>query len=282
MNIKIFLITVILMLNFSCSKKDELNINKPSPEEKAYEVYNEAVENMEKGDWFYASKKFSEAELIMPDLQHASKSLLMSAYCLYQINFYPEAQATLERFIAKYPIDDNIEYAKYLMVITHYEQILDEKKDISPLLISKDIISKFIKEYPDSEYTLDLKFKIDLINNQLASKELYVAKYYIQTQKWVPAINRLKNIVDKYDQTIFVEEALHRLVEVYYKVGLIDQAKSTATLLGYNYNSSQWYQQSYKILNKNYDLPKIAKKKKDNKDKEKGLIKRTIKKLLLK
>ena len=282
MNIKIFLITVILMLNFSCSKKDEWNINKPSPEEKAYEVYNEAVENMEKGDWFYASKNFSEAELIMPNLQHASKSLLMSAYCLYQINFYPEAQATLERFIAKYPIDDNIEYAKYLMVITHYEQILDEKKDISPLLISKDIISKFIKEYPDSEYTLDLKFKIDLINNQLASKELYVAKYYIQTQKWVPAINRLKNIVDKYDQTIFVEEALHRLVEIYYKVGLIDQAKSTATLLGYNYNSSQWYQQSYKILNKNYDLPKIAKKKKDNKDKEKGLIKRTIKKLLLK
>ena len=283
MNKKFFLIIVFFILCSSCSKEDEsLNVSKPSAEDRAYLVYNEAIENMEKGDWYFASKKFTEAELIMPNIVDASKSLLMASFCLYQINFYPEAEASLKRFILKYPADKNIEYAKYLMIISQYEQILDEKKDIKPLLTSRDKINEFIKTYPESEYTLDLKFKNDLISNQLAYKELYIAKYYIKTQKWVPAINRLKNIVNEYDQTIFIEEALHRLVEIYYKVGLLDEAKSTASLLGYNYNSSEWYQQSYKILNKNYELPKIKKKKKSNKDKEKSLIKRTIKKLLLK
>ena len=283
MNKKFFLIIVFFILCSSCSKEDEsLNVSKPSAEDRAYLVYNEAIENMERGDWYFASKKFTEAELIMPKIVDASKSLLMASFCLYQINFYPEAEASLKRFILKYPADKNIEYAKYLMIISQYEQILDEKKDIKPLLTSRDKINEFIKTYPESEYTLDLKFKNDLISNQLAYKELYIAKYYIKTQKWVPAINRLKNIVNEYDQTIFIEEALHRLVEIYYKVGLLDEAKSTASLLGYNYNSSEWYQQSYKILNKNYELPKIKKKKKSNKDKEKSLIKRTIKKLLLK
>ena len=283
MNKNFFFIIVFFILCASCTKEDEsFNISKPSAEDRAYLIYNEAIENMEKGDWYYASKKFTEAELIMPNLDHASKSLLMASFCLYQINFYPEAEASLKRFVSKYPADKNIEYAKYLMIISQYEQILDEKKDIKPLLLSRDKIKEFIKKYPESEYTLDLKFKNDLISNQLAYKELYIAKYYIKTQKWVPAINRLKNIVNEYDQTIFIEEALHRLVEIYYKVGLLDEAKSTASLLGYNYNSSEWYQQSYKILNKNYELPKIKKKKKSNKDKEKSLIKRTIKKLLLK
>ena len=283
MNKIFFFIIICFILCASCTKEDEsLNISKPSAEDRAYLIYNEAIENMEKGDWYYASKKFAEAELIMPNLDHASKSLLMASFCLYQINFYPEAEASLKRFVSKYPADKNIEYAKYLMIISQYEQILDEKKDIKPLLLSRDKINEFIKKYPESEYTLDLKFKNDLISNQLAYKELYIAKYYIKTQKWVPAINRLKNIVNEYDQTIFIEEALHRLVEIYYKVGLLDEAKSTASLLGYNYNTSEWYQQSYKILNKNYELPKIKKKKKVNKDKEKSLIKRTIKKLLLK
>ena len=283
MNKNFFFIIVFFILCASCTKEDEsLNISKPSAEDRAYLIYNEAIENMEKGAWYFASKKFTEAELIMPNLDHASKSLLMASFCLYQINFYPEAEASLKRFVSKYPADKNIEYAKYLMIISQYEQILDEKKDIKPLLLSRDKINEFIKKYPESEYTLDLKFKNDLISNQLAYKELYIAKYYIKTQKWVPAINRLKNIVNEYDQTIFIEEALHRLVEIYYKVGLLDEAKSTASLLGYNYNTSEWYQQSYKILNKNYELPKIKKKKKVNKDKEKSLIKRTIKKLLLK
>ena len=271
---KLFYLLLLVMLNFGCSKEDP-PINKPAKHEKSFEIYKEAVDSLESGDYFYASKKFSEAETILPQIEFAAKASLMSSYCLYIINFYDEAIENLERFIKVYPADKNIAYANYLLAISLYEQILDEKKDIVPLLKSKEKIELFLNEYPNSEYALDLKFKLDLINNQLAAKELYIAKYYIQSQKWIPAINRLKVIVEKYSETIFIEEALHRLVEVYFIVGLLEEAKTTAVILGYNYNTSKWYENSYKILNKEYKIKKIEKTKKDD-----GLIKRTIKKLL--
>ena len=142
-------------------------------------------------------------------------------------------------------------------------------------LFPKRKIESYIKKFPDTDYAIDLKFKLDLVINQLAAKELSIARYYIKNEKWIPAINRLKIIVEDYDKTIFVEEALHRLVEIYYKIGLEDEAKNAAVLLGYNYNSSEWYEKSYKILNKDYDPINI---KKDNEDE--SLIKRTIKKIL--
>ena len=271
---KLFYLLLLIMLNFGCSKEDP-SINKPAKHEKSFEIYKEAVDSLESGDYFYASKKFAEAETILPQIEFAAKASLMSSYCLYIINFYDEAIENLERFIKVYPADKNIAYANYLLAISLYEQILDEKKDIVPLLKSKEKIELFLNEYPNSEYALDLKFKLDLINNQLAAKELYIAKYYIQSQKWIPAINRLKVIVEKYSETIFIEEALHRLVEVYFIVGLLEEAKTTAVILGYNYNTSKWYENSYKILNKEYKIKKIEKTKKDD-----GLIKRTIKKLL--
>lgn len=271
---KLFYLLLLVMLNFGCSKEDP-SINKPAKHEKSFEIYKEAVDSLESGDYFYASKKFAEAETILPQIEFAAKASLMSSYCLYIINFYDEAIENLERFIKVYPADKNIAYANYLLAISLYEQILDEKKDIVPLLKSKEKIELFLNEYPNSEYALDLKFKLDLINNQLAAKELYIAKYYIQSQKWIPAINRLKVIVEKYSETIFIEEALHRLVEVYFIVGLLEEAKTTAVILGYNYNTSKWYENSYKILNKEYKIKKIEKTKKDD-----GLIKRTIKKLL--
>ena len=271
---KLFYLLLLVMLNFGCSKEDP-PINKPAKHEKSFEIYKEAVDSLESGDYFYASKKFAEAETILPKIEFAAKASLMSSYCLYIINFYDEAIENLERFIKVYPADKNIAYANYLLAISLYEQILDEKKDIVPLLKSKEKIELFLNEYPNSEYALDLKFKLDLINNQLAAKELYIAKYYIQSKKWIPAINRLKVIVEKYSETIFIEEALHRLVEVYFIVGLLEEAKATAVILGYNYNTSKWYENSYKILNKEYKIKKIEKTKKDD-----GLIKRTIKKLL--
>lgn len=271
---KLFYLLLLVMLNFGCSKEDP-PINKPAKHEKSFEIYKEAVDSLESGDYFYASKKFAEAETILPQIEFAAKASLMSSYCLYIINFYDEAIENLERFIKVYPADKNIAYANYLLAISLYEQILDEKKDIVPLLKSKEKIELFLNEYPNSEYALDLKFKLDLINNQLAAKELYIAKYYIQSKKWIPAINRLKVIVEKYSETIFIEEALHRLVEVYFIVGLLEEAKTTAVILGYNYNTSKWYENSYKILNKEYKIKKIEKTKKDD-----GLIKRTIKKLL--
>ena len=271
---KLIYLFLTIFLITSCSKK-EPELNLPASKEKSFEVYKEAVESMNKGDFFLASKKFSEAETILPKIEFSAKASLMSSYCLYLINFYPEATTNLERFINQYPADKNIAYAHYLIAITLYEQILDEKKDIKPLLTSKEKIQFFLQNFPDTEYALDLKFKLDLINNQLAAKEMYIAKFYIKTQKWIPAINRLKYIVNEFSETIFIEETLHRLVEVYYTVGLIEEAKATAAVLGYNYNSSEWYTQTYKILNKSYKLPKKSDIKKDS-----GLIKRTIKKIL--
>ena len=271
---KIISSLLLIILLVSCSKK-ELEINIPADQDKSFEIYKEAVEAMNRGDYFYASKKFSEAEPILPKIEFSAKASLMSSYCLYLINFYPEATANLERFINQYPADKNVAYAHYLIAIVLYEQILDEKKDINPLIQSKKKIEFFLKNFPDTEYALDLKFKMDLINNQLAAKEMYVAKYYIATQKWIPAINRLKIIVEDFSETVFIEEALHRLVEVYYTVGLENEAKAAAAILGYNYNSSEWYAQSYKVLNKTYRIPKKSDIKKND-----GLIKRTIKKIL--
>ena len=265
---------LIIFLVISCSKKaPELNI--PAGKEKSFETYKEAVEAMNKGEFFFAAKKFSESEAILPKIEFSAKASLMASYCLYLINFYPETIANLERFLNQYPADKNVAYAHYLIAITLYEQILDERKDVKPLLKSKEKIEFFLQNYPNTDYSLDLKFKLDLVLNQLAAKEMYIAKYYIETQKWIPAINRLKIIVSDFSETVFIEEALHRLVEVYYRIGLKDEAKAVAVILGYNYNSSEWYTQTYKILNKSYKLPKKSKIKKND-----GLIKRTIKKIL--
>jgi outer membrane protein assembly factor BamD len=265
---------LIIFIVISCSKKEpELNI--PPNKEKSFEVYKEAVVAMNKGDYYYASKKFSESESILPKIEFSAKASLMSSYCLYLINFYEDATTNLERFINQYPADKNVSYAHYLIAITLYEQILDETKDIQPLLKTKKKIDFFLQNFPNTEYATDLKFKLDLVNNQLSAKEMYVAKYYIEVQKWIPAINRLKVIVNDYSETIFIEEALHRLVEVYYRVGLIEEANVAAAILGYNYNSSEWYKRSYKILNKSYKLPKKSTIKTND-----GLIKRTIKKIL--
>tara|TARA_B100002051_G_C16370736_1_gene455669 strand:- start:11 stop:598 length:588 start_codon:yes stop_codon:yes gene_type:complete len=192
------------------------------------------------------------------------------------MNFYDEAILNLKRFIKTYPADINVDYAHYLIAISYYEQILDEDKDISPLIKSQNAIEEFLKKYPNTDYAMDLKFKLDLIINQMAAKELSIARYYIKNEKWIPAINRLKVIVEKYNKTIFIEEALFRLVEIYYRIGLDGEAKAAASMLGYNYNSSEWYERSYKILNKNYQPIKI---KKDNE--EGSLVKRTLKKILL-
>ena len=273
---KTIFLFLIFLLFFSCSKKEPSVLQEPSDKEKAMELYQEAVTNMDEGYYFQAATQFTEAEIILDRVEFSAKASLMSSYCYYLINFYDEAIENLEKFIKKYPVDKNIPYAHYLITISYYERILDEEKDITPLLKSKEKINFFLKNYPNTEYALDLKFKLDLINNQLAAKELFVAKYYIQTQKWIAAINRLKTIVENYNETIFIEEALHRLTEIYYKIGLIEEAEATVALLGYNYNSSEWYERSYKILNKSYQIQK----KKKIKKKDDGLIKRTIKRIL--
>ena len=275
---KLFLIFFILLFITECSKQKEISV-KPPDEKESYKIYNEGLDAMNKREFFFAAQKFSEAEKILPLVEHSAKALLMSSYCYYAINFYEEAISSLENFLKKYPADQNIEYASYLVALSNYEQILDEKKDLDPLLKTKKIIEEYIQKYPDTDYTLDLKFKLGLIQNQLAAKEIYVAKYYIKTQKWIPAINRLKVVVNDYEETIFIEEALHRLVEIYYNLGLIGEAEKTAKILGYNYNSSRWYENSYSLLNKNYQNEQKNLEKKSKKT-ERGLVRRTIDKII--
>ena len=271
MFIRIILITISIFL-ISCSKEEPLY--EPTPKVDAYKIYEEAYRAFEEGDFFYAQKKFSEAELNFDKVELSAKASIMASYSLYGINSFSLALENINRYLKKYPADKNIIYAHYLTALIYFEQISDEKKDIEPLLKAQNKINFFLKEFPDTEYAIDLQFKKDLIINQLAAKELYLAKYYISVQKWIPAINRLQYIVKNYNQTIFIEEALHRLVEINYFIGLNEEANKYAKILGYNYNSSKWFQQSYKVLNKDYKLTKRKKpKKKDN------FIKRIIKKI---
>ena len=240
-------------------------------EQEMIEAYKAGVIALNKGDSFFAATKFLEAELLYPQSEWASKSALMAAYSFYQQDFYTKTLDTLNRFIKTYPKDKNIAYAHYLMAITYYEIIQDETKDLKPLLLSKRKFEFIIKNYPTTEFALDAKFKIDLINEVLASKEMYIARHYQKKKKWVASIRRYQNVIENYETSIFIEEALHRLVEINYKIGLEDQAKKYASLLGYNYLSSEWYEKSYQILDKNYEKPKIVK--------EKSRIKKLFKKL---
>ena len=268
----IFLFSVFLL--FSCTKKGKVEIAaEPTDEESMIAIYEEAVEVLKKGDAYYAAKKFKEAEALMPLSEWAAKSSLMAAYAHYSRNAYSRSVFLLERHINNYPSDRNIPYAHYLIAICYFEQILNEKKDLKPLLKAKEKFEYILSTYPETDYAIDARFKIDLIIDQLAAKEMSIARYYMKTKKWIPAINRLKIVVEKYDRTVFIEEALHRLVEVYYTIGLNEEAKKAAQILGYNYGSSQWYARSYKVFNKKYKTKKIKK------EKEMGLIRRKIKSL---
>ena len=249
---KFFFIIYLLIILNSCSSNKE-TIYEPSIKINPYESYKAGMNAFEKNDYFFASKKFSEAELNFEIPSLAAKSAIMSSYALYGINFYNDAEENLNRYLENYPGDKNVIYAHYLLAVIQFEQIGEEKHDLNPLIKAKKQIDFFLTKYPNSEYAIDLNFKKDLVNNQFAAKELYIAKYYISTQKWIPAINRLKLIVKDYEKTIFIEEALHRLVEIHYHMGLKDEANKYATILGYNYNSGKWFEQSYKILNKNYE-----------------------------
>lgn len=259
---------------FSCSKEEV--IYTPSSKVDPYILYKEGLDAFERNDFFFAEKKFSEAELNFKNIELSAKSAIMSSFALYRINFYSESLESFERYLKTYPSDKNVIYANYMLAIIYFEQISDERKDLKPLLEARIRINNFLKKYPDTDYAIDLKFKKNLIINQLAAKELFVAKHYILTQKWVPAINRLKVIIEKYDETIFIEEALHRLVEIHYHLGLESEAKEYAKILGYNYNSSEWFKQTYKILNKDYDIKKIQKIQKKEKE---SLFKKILKKI---
>ena len=259
----VFLISALLIL--SCSKKDkiEATLEEGTIEEQMILAYKEGLEFLEKGDALYASKKFNEAEILFPQSIWAPKSSVMSAYSLYYYNYYGDAIFQLERHLKNYPSDKNLAYVHYLIAICYFEKLSDEKKDLEPLIQTQKKFEYIINNYPNTDFAIDSKYKLDLILDMLAAKEMYIGRHYMETEKWIGAINRFKNVINNYDDTVYVEEALHRLVEIYYKIGLIDEAKKVAYVLGYNYESGKWYENSYRVFNKSYKKVEIDNKKKD-------------------
>ncbi len=266
------LLFVIILVSISCSKKTEKIslIKEDNLEMQMIEAYNEGLKEFNRGDIFFAAKKFNEVELLYPQSIWAPRSTLMAAYGYYTQLYFNDAIYELERFLDKYKNHPNTDYAYYLMAICHYNLIVNEKKDLGEINKAKDYFSLLIKEFPNTDFAEDARFKLELIDEILASKELYLANYYLDREKWIPAMNRYKKIVNEYETTIFIEEALYRLVELNYKLGLTNEAKKYAAVLGYNYQSSEWYDNSYKILNKDYKKKEVTQDFK----KQKSLLKK--------
>ena len=271
----LFLLIIIALS--SCSKKEtEVSLIKETSQElEMIKSYNEAYDALSEGDPYFASKKFLEAELLYPQSVWAPRAALMASYSYYMQNYYTEAIQNLKRYLKTYPNDKDLPYAHYLIAMCFYESIEDEKRDSGPLFNAKERFNFIIKTYPKSEFAIDASFKIDLIQDILASKEMYLGRHYIKKGKWIAAMNRFKVVTKDYDQTVFIEEALHRLVEINYKLGLIEESQKYANILGYNYLSSDWYKKSYKVFNKDYSAQIPKKIKKDKKgvlDKFKNLF----------
>ena len=272
MKIKFFFSYILLIIFLtSCSNKQEkiTTIKETNLESQMIEVYNQAMTEFERGDVIFAGKKFGEVELLYPQSIWAPRAVLMSAYGYFSQGYYGDAINDLERFLIKYKNHPQEAYAYYLLALCHYDQIVDEKKDLNEIQKSREYFELIINNYPNTDYAFDSKYKLELTIQMMASKEMYLARYYIEREKWIPAINRFKKVVNDYDTTIYVEEALHRLVELHYKVGLIDESKKYASLLGYNYQSGKWYEQSYKLINTNYKTKKDLKQ-----DKRDSILKR--------
>ena len=263
---KCVLLFFALILFVSCSKDVEKKsvIKQKSLDLQIREAYSEGLDALEQGDVLFAARKFNEVEILYPQSDLAPKSSLMAAYSYYTQDYYEDCIIELDRFLQIYPKDKNLDYAYYMLGVAYYEQIIDEKKDTFTILKAKTYFEYLIKNYPDTEYAFDAAFKIELIEDTLAAKELYVGRYYVDRKKWIPAINRFKNVVNDYDTTIYVEEALYRLVEIYYLLGLKEESKKYAALLGYNYESSQWYENSYALFDESYEKIKRNENSKKN------------------
>ena len=264
---KILLTLTFILLTNSCSKnvEDVKFIKETSQNEEIISAYNKGMSLIETGDYFAASKKFLEVEILLPQSQWAPKSVLMASYSYYLQNYYSLAIENLNRYFKTYPKDKNMAYAHYLLAMCYYETIEGEKKDLAPLIASKKELIFIIENYPETDYAYDARYKIDLINDTLAAKEVYIGRHYVKKKKWIPALNRFKSVLKNYETTNHVEEAIHRLVEIYYILGMEEESLKYASLLGYNYNSGEWYKETYKIFNKEYRVSLPSKKKENSK-----------------
>ena len=271
---QIILISLIVFFG-ACSKKEkkisiieETDINL-----QMISLYEQGYEELLNGDIIYAANKFNEAELIFPQSDWAPMASLMAAYAYYSQDYYYEAIDQIKDYMKKYPNHINRDYGHFVLAMCYFENIVDEKRDLEPLLNARKEFLLILTKYPNTDFALDSKFKLELIEDKLAGKEMFIARHYLKSKKWIPAINRFKKVIQDYETSAYVEEALYRLVEVNYRLGLIEESKRYANLLGYNYDTSDWYKASYKVFNKDYNYNTKKNKKLKQKDKKKILSK---------
>lgn len=253
---KILLLSLVLLLA-ACSgtSNTEESEYKETPVE---ELYNKAYNLMAEEKYKDAASAFDEVERQHPYSAWAAKAQLMSAYAYYQAERYAEAGISLDRFIQLHPGHESVDYAYYLRALVAYDQINDIARDQSITQDALQQLREVVRRFPNSSYAKDAKLKIDLTLDHLAAKEMQIGRFYQKRQLYVAAINRFRNVVDQYQTTAHVAEALHRLTECYMALGITDQAQATAAVLGHNYPGSEWYQYSYNLVTtgKNGTLPK--------------------------
>ena len=211
-------------------------------------IYNQAFEQLDRRQWDEAKQLFEEVERQHPFSEWARRALLMSAFASYSDAEYEEAVGTAQRFISLHPGNESTPYAYYLIAMSYYDHIYDVGRDQATTVNAESALQQVVRRYPESDYARDARLKLELTHDHLAGKEMAIGRYYLRDDQHLAAIGRFKNVVSNYETTSHVEEALHRLVESYVSLGVIGEAKLVGSVLGYNYPSSDWYEDSYELL----------------------------------
>ena len=236
------LIAATVLLSACSEKKDEY-VERP-----VEELYNEAMDLVDAGEYYPAAKSFDEVERQHPYSVWATKAQLMNAYVLYERNKYADSLVALDRFIQLHPGNKDAPYAYYLKGLCYYEQITDVARDQKMTEMALKSLQEVVDRYPASSYARDAKLKVDLARDHLAGKEMAIARYYQQHDQWLAALNRYKVVIEQYQTTSHVPEALHRMVEIYLTLGLEDEARKTAAVLGHNFPGSEWYGDTFSVV----------------------------------
>ena len=236
-------LSTLLLAGCAGKKKDEV-----VPEKPVDELYNHAQDLMQQENYRDAAKAFEEVDREHPYSEWATRAEMMAAYAYYMSNQYDDAINAAKRYIELHPGNKDVPYAYYIVGICYYEQISDIGRDQELTHKAMDAFNELVRRFPDSDYARDAKLKLDLATDHLAGKEMEIGRYYEKRQAWVAAINRFRNVVEHYQTTTHVPEALHRLVECYLALGQPEEAQEAAAVLGYNFPGNDWYQRSYALL----------------------------------
>ena len=250
MSLRLLVVTGLLALAACANADKDTYVERP-----VEALYNAAMDDMVAERFDKAAKGFDEVERQHPYSIWATKAQLMSAYSLYEAGKYDESVVAADRFISLHPGHRDIAYAYYLKALDYYVQITDVGRDQRITEDALKTLQEVVRRFPDTRYARDSRLKIDLTRDHLAGKEMEIGRFYEIQKEYLAAINRFRTVVDSFQTTTHVPEALHRLIECYLALGLNDEAQRTASVLGYNYPGSEWYRDSYALVTNSKDLP---------------------------